>query len=149
MRTVSVPNEILIPQVKEFIDAGHTATFRVRGNSMRLFLKDGRDKVVLAPCAEVKVRDVVLAEVSPRRYVLHRVIKKNGERLVLKGDGNVYGTESCSTHDVIGKAVGFIRKGRARTDRVDAWKWRAYSRLWLMLAPFRRYILWACRHLGL
>lgn len=149
MRTVRVPNEIMIPQVKESIDAGHTATIRVRGNSMRLFLKDGRDKVVLAPCDEVKVRDVVLAEVASARYVLHRVIAKRGDRLVLMGDGNVRGTESCAVGDVIGKAVGFLRKGRGDADSVEGWKWRVYSRVWLALTPLRRYVLWACRHLGL
>lgn len=148
MNTRTIPNDVLIPEIKRFINEGHTAIFRVRGNSMRLFLKDGRDKVVLAPCRKAEVRDVVLAEITPGHYVLHRIIKKEGERLILKGDGNIYGTEECTTHDIVGIATGFIRKGRNSIDSVEGRKWRIYSSLWLMLTPMRRYILGICRRLG-
>ncbi len=141
MKTVSLPNNLLIPQIKRVIDEGHTATFRVRGFSMRIFLEDRRDKVVLAPCKEVFVGDVVLAEVMPEFYVLHRVIRKDGNRLTLMGDGNVKGTEKCLTENVIGVATGFIRKGRTRIDRTDSVKWKTYSWIWLRLRPLRRYIL--------
>ncbi len=141
MRTVSLPNNVLIPQIKRVIDEGHTATFRVRGFSMRIFLEDRRDKVVLAPCREVRKGDVVLAEVQPEFYVLHRVIRKDGNRLTLMGDGNIKGTEECLTENVIGVATGFIRKGRTRIDSTDGMKWKTYSWLWLRLQPLRRYIL--------
>lgn len=141
MRTVTLPNSILIPQIKKAIDEGHTVTFRVRGFSMRLFLEDRRDKVVLAPCKDVETGDVVLAETSKGNYVLHRIIKKEGERLTLMGDGNVAGTESCRTEDVIGVATGFFRKGRDKADLVSGRKWRLYSFVWLRLRPLRRYIL--------
>lgn len=149
MNTRTIPNDILIPEIKRFIDDGHTAIFRVRGNSMRLFLKDGRDKVVLAPCQKAEVRDVVLAEITPGHYVLHRIIKKEGNRLTLKGDGNVYGTEECTTDNIVGIATGFMRKGRNTIDSVNGRKWRIYSHLWLMLTPLRRYILGICRRLGI
>lgn len=148
MDTRTIPNDVLIPEIKRFIDEGRTAIFRVRGNSMRLFLKDGRDKVVLAPCQEAKVHDVVLAEITPGHYVLHRIIKKEGHRIILKGDGNVYGTEECTIHDIVGIATGFIRKGRSTIDSVEGCKWRIYSTLWLILSPVRRYILGICRRLG-
>lgn len=148
MKTRNIANDVLIPEIKRFIDEGHTAIFRVRGNSMRLFLQDQRDKVVLAPCKEVRENDVVLAEIRPGCYVLHRVIRKNGDSLTLQGDGNVKGTEHCSTANVIGIATAFIRKGRQHADSVEGWKWRTYSHLWLMLTPMRRYILGICRRLG-
>lgn len=149
MDTRTIPNDVLIPEIKRFIDEGRTAIFRVRGNSMRLFLKDGRDKVVLAPCQEAEVHDVVLAEITPGHYVLHRIIKKEGHRIILKGDGNVYGTEECTIHDIVGIATGFIRKGRSTIDSVEGCKWRIYSTLWLILSPVRRYILGICRRLGI
>ena len=135
MNTRTIPNDILIPEIKRFIDDGHTAIFRVRGNSMRLFLKDGRDKVVLAPCHKVNVRDVVLAEISPGHYVLHRIIRKDGKQLVLKGDGNVCGTEQCTTDNIVGIATGFIRKGRDTIDPVSGYKWRIYSAYGSCSAP--------------
>ena len=130
MKTIALPNALFIPEIKRAIDEGHTTTFRVRGYSMRLFLEDRRDKVVLAPCKEVKVGDVVLAE-----------IQKEGEHLTLMGDGNVYGTETCNTSNVIGIAIGFLRKGRDVMDTTDGKKWKIYSFFWIRLKPIRRYIL--------
>ena len=141
MKSFSIPNNILIPEIKKMIDEGHTTTFRVRGFSMRLFLEDQRDKVLLGPCKEVKCGDVILAEISPQRYVLHRVIKKEGDHLTLKGDGNIYGTEECDVKDIIGIAIGFYRKNREQPDLVTGWKWRTYSKIWLALSPVRRWIL--------
>lgn len=141
MKTIALPNALFIPEIKRAIDEGHTTTFRVRGYSMRLFLEDRRDKVVLTPCKEVKVGDVVLAEIQKDKYVLHRVIQKEGEHLTLMGDGNVYGTETCNTSNVIGIAIGFLRKGRDVMDTTDGKKWKIYSFFWLRLKPIRRYIL--------
>lgn len=143
MKTLSIPNDILIPQIKRVIDEGKSVTFLVKGYSMRLFLDNNRDKVILAPCEKDKVKpgDVVLAEVSKDVYVLHRIIKRTADSLILKGDGNIKGTETCRTSDVIGIAIGFYRKGRNRPDLVTGWKWKAYSFIWQRLSPVRRYIL--------
>lgn len=143
MRTIEIPNEILIPKVKEVIDRGATATLRVKGHSMRIFLSNGRDLVTLvAPEREnLRVGDVVLAEIQPKVYVLHRIIQRTQDQLTLMGDGNVGTTETCTINDVIGIVTQFYRKGRTKPDSVNGWKWKTYSRIWLTLTPFRRYIL--------
>ena len=143
MRTIEIPNEILIPKVKEVIDRGATATLRVKGHSMRIFLSNGRDLVTLvAPEREnLRMGDVVLAEIQPKVYVLHRIIQRTQDQLTLMGDGNVGTTEACTINDVIGIVTLFYRKGRTKPDSVNGWKWKTYSRIWLILTPFRRYIL--------
>ena len=143
MRTIEIPNEILIPKVKEVIERGATATLRVKGHSMRIFLSNGRDLVTLvAPEREnLRVGDVVLAEIQPKVYVLHRIIQRTQDQLTLMGDGNVGTTEACTINDVIGIVTLFYRKGRTKPDSVNGWKWKTYSRIWLTLTPFRRYIL--------
>ena len=151
MNVVSVPNEILIPRIAQFIAEGHTTTFRVKGRSMRAFLEDGRDQVVLAPfdAAGLRRGDVVLAEVSPRCYVLHRIIAREGERLTLRGDGNLRGCETCRVDDVLGLAVGFVRKGRSKVDRTSGLKWRFYSALWPQNFLARRIALALYRYIYL
>lgn len=143
MKTLAIPNDVLIPQIKRMIDEGKSVTFLVKGYSMRLFLENNRDKVILAPCEKDKVKpgDVILAEVEKDVYVLHRIIRRTDNSLILKGDGNIRGTESCRTSDIVGIAVGFYRKGRNRPDLVTEWKWKTYSFIWLSLSPVRRYIL--------
>lgn len=138
---VSLRNEELIPEVKRFIDEGHTVTLRVRGRSMRIFLEHERDIVKLAKAGSVAVGDVVLAEIAPGKYVLHRVIQRQDDDLVLKGDGNSRGVETCRMENVVAKAIAFRRKGRQREDKVTGWKWRIYSWIWMRLNFMRRYLL--------
>lgn len=162
MKTVNLPNNVFIPQIKELIDEGHTATFNVRGFSMRIFVENQRDKVLLGPCNEMpKVGDVILARAYMRartakdttqdvpHYVLHRVIRIEGEHIILRGDGNISGTEVCKQQDIVGRALGFYRKGRKTPDLVTSFKWRTYSRIWLILTPIRRWILAFYHHIWL
>ena len=149
MEAITIPNHILIPEIKRLIDEGHTTTFRVRGYSMRIFLEDRRDKVLLGPCSEVKVGDVVLAEIKPQVYVLHRIVKKDGNDLTLQGDGNAYGKEYCKVENIIGIAIGFYRKGRTTPDLVTGRKWRVYSYIWMHLVPIRIWLLRIWNHLPL
>lgn len=148
-RELLVPNEILIAEVKQALAEGHSATIRVKGFSMRLFLEDGRDIVKLAKRQpqDIKVKDVALAEISPGHYVLHRVISRKGKRLTLMGDGNIRGTESCNDTDVVGIVTDFYRKGRKRPDSATGLKWRTYSSIWLAIKPMRRIILGIYRRL--
>lgn len=141
MRTREVPNALFVQAVEKELREGRTVTFRVKGNSMRPFLSDGRDQVILAPLERsVRRGDVVLAEVMPGRFALHRVVEVRGETITMRGDGNPRGVETFEEKDVVGIARGFLRKGRTRPDLVTGRKWRLYSWLWMRLLPLR-YVL--------
>lgn len=117
-----------------------SVTFIVRGFSMRPFLEDGRDKVVLVPPREPKIGDVVLAEISEKRYALHRVIKVEDGTYTMRGDGNPLSmTEQFTQDKIIGLADGFIRKGKFVS--TDSRQWRCYSAVWNILKPLRRILL--------
>lgn len=146
---IEIPNEILINEIKKMLNEGHSATFRVKGYSMRPFLENERDSVKIEKTVaeDINVKDVVLAEVQPHVYVLHRVIDRIDNQLTLKGDGNIIGTEHCLVNDVVGKATAFYRKGRKQPDLVTATKWKIYTNIWLALSPFRRILLGVYRRL--
>ena len=137
-------NARLLPEVISMIEEGHTITLPLRGFSMRPFLEDGRDKALLGKAEQLKVGDVVLAEIRPKTYVLHRIIAINGEHITLLGDGNLT-PEYCRCCNVHAIALGFFRKGRTHLDSVNNRKWRCYSRCWMALSPLRRYLLWLYR----
>lgn len=139
-------NNIIIPQFVKMIDEGHTITFKLRGISMRPFLEDCRDKVVLRKPQEPKVGDAVLAEISKGVYVLHRIVKIKGNDIVLQGDGNL-STERCKRNDIRAVAEAFYRKGHTNPDYTAGWKWRIYSFIWMHLLPIRRYLLFIDRRL--
>lgn len=141
-----MPNERLLPAVVALIEEGRTVTLPLRGISMRPYLEDGRDKAVLAKPGTPHVGDVVLAEVSPSFYVLHRLVCIDGTRATLRGDGNL-GTEECHLTDIKARATAFYRKGRSKAESTDSAKWRTYSWLWTKLLPLRRYLLYIHRHL--
>lgn len=143
-KKVEVDNKLFIPEVIRMLDEGHTVTIGLRGFSMRPFLEDRRDEALLRKPASINVGDAVLAEVAPGRYVLHRIIAIDGDRITLRGDGNL-SEERCLRSNIHGYAEGFYRKGRTRIDYTSGRKWRAYSYVWTRLYPIRRYLLFAYR----
>lgn len=148
IREVEFSNMVLLPEIVKMMNEGHTVTLRLRGFSMRPFLEDNRDKALLKKANRVHVGDAVLAEIGPKHYVLHRIIKIEGENITLRGDGNL-AVEHCKTNDVKGLALGFYRKGHKYLDKTDGIKWRFYSFIWMSLYPIRRYLLAAYRHIWL
>lgn len=127
--------------VKELLSQGKSVRITVRGNSMRPHLVHERDYVLLQPAKTVKVGDIALAEVSPLHFVLHRVVRIDGERVTMRGDGNPVGTELCTLSDICGTVAGFIRKGRDVTESPSTVGYRLYSWLWMHTLPLRRYML--------
>lgn len=138
--SVSVNNAEFLPSVIEYIEQGHTAIISLKGNSMLPFLVDGRDKALLGKAINIKVGDAVLAEIMPSKFVLHRIVKIEGEDVTLLGDGNL-ASEHCRVKDIKASVIGFYRKGHTTIDSVNGRKWRLYSFFWTRLYPIRRYIL--------
>ncbi len=136
-----------MPEIKQLLNEGHTVTLPLKGNSMRPYLVHMRDKALLEKPKKLSVGDVILAEVSPRHYVLHRLIAidsssvSDGDAvLTLRGDGNL-NIETCHASDVLAIATAFYRKGRDKADRIDTRKYRLYVWLWMNTFPLRRYLL--------
>ena len=135
------PNEKFIPLfLAQMAEEGATGTIIARGYSMMPFIEHNRDRLVFAQVDRVRVGDVVLAEISKGVFVCHRVERLDGDRLTMRGDGNVQGTEQCRLQDVRARLITVIRKNKTyNLDTSTAWK--VYSFLWPRLLPLRRYLL--------
>jgi hypothetical protein len=144
-KKVIIPNDILLDETAGLIRKNHTVTHMVRGNSMNPFLADRRDKVIIAPAGEntLSVGTLALACDGGGRYVLHRIIKQDGNRLLLMGDGNLKETEESSAESVLGVAIVVIRKNKAYG--CSGYIWKIYSFFWVKMLPLRRYLLAVCR----
>lgn len=127
------PNDILLGEVAAVLQQGSEAVIIPTGNSMLPFIRDGRDRVVLKHLEQVSVGDILLFRINGR-YVLHRLVARQGDRLTLMGDGNIRGQEHCSVSDVIGTVVEIIRPSGRRIKP-------ARGRVWGLLKPVRRYLL--------
>lgn len=140
IREVRFDNSAFLPEVIKLLDEGHTVTLKLRGVSMRPFLEDGRDKALITKAKGVRRGEAVLAVTSAGKYVLHRVVRVDGDNVTLRGDGNI-GVEHCKVGDVKGFVIGFYRKGRSTIDKTNGFKWIAYSFIWTACLPVRRYLL--------
>ena len=119
-----LPNEIFIPEIARLINEGKQVVFTPTGVSMRPFIEGGVDNVTLVKPETLRVGDIVLAEVQPQHYVLHRIYALDGNSVTLMGDGNVQGTEHCSQSDVLAKVVA-IHSPKGRNKPITrAWLWR-------------------------
>ena len=141
MTTRLVDNNVLIPEVAKLIASGHTVTLTVRGNSMRPFIEGERDKALLVRPRTIRVGDPILALVDDGRYVLHRVIAVNKEKITLMGDGNLCGTETCKPDNVIAHVDAFIRGPHQHSVSTRYVRWRIYSFLWPRHTLSRRILL--------
>ena len=110
---------------------------------MRPFLEHCRDKVRLAPFTDLKVGDAVLAEFSPDKYVLHRIIEIDGDVVVMMGDGNLRHKEICCKEDIVGVVTHYIRRGK--TIPASDPRLQRRVRMWHKLLPVRRYLLYIYR----
>lgn len=140
MQRLSVPNEVLLPEVDRLLASGTCVTLRTKGNSMLPFIVGDRDCVTLEPSKTFLSGDIVLAHLENGHYVLHRILAIKNEHIILMGDGNLIGKEYCRTTDICGKVCAIIRAGKRAIDPNTPSE-RRKARVWIKLLPVRRYLL--------
>lgn len=140
-----IPNDIFFAQVISEINAGRSVIIKVKGTSMLPFIRNGKDAVKLDPVNQQLVqKDVVLFNYNGN-YILHRIVKIEGNRYLIQGDGIYSSCESCNREDIVGKVSEIHRlKGNEKYKiyPTDEWPWRLYSTCWLFFRPLRRYLLY-------
>ena len=133
MTKVVLPNEVLIGEVAELLNAGREVVMTPKGNSMLPFIRGDVDNVRLRKPESLHVGDIALARFGGR-YVMHRIIAINGDTVTLMGDGNLQGTESGPRSEVIGVVLEIITPSNRH-------RRPGKGRLWRKLLPVRRYLL--------
>ena len=136
-----VDNDTFFAWVESEIEAGHAVRFRLKGNSMFPLLRNGKDVVVLEKCPAESLQpmDVVLFRYRGK-HVLHRIIRREGERLLIQGDGSIVAKEECTVDDVVGKVLRICRPS-GKEIPVGSWQWTIPSRMWHGLGFLRNWIL--------
>ena len=141
-------NAEFLPEVFALVNEGHDVTIPLRGFSMRPFLEDGRNLAILCKIDRpLKVGDIVLAELSPGRYALHRIFRLDDKRVQMLGDGNLTPDPVIRHEDVKVFVKAFLRKGSKTPDYVDGKKFQRYSKFRMQVRPIRRWLLAIWRRL--
>ena len=144
MKKVVIANEEMAEEVKRLIGMNHEVIIPVKGNSMLPFIQGDKDLAVLRPASHpLKKWDVVLAYDSRGVLLLHRIIHIAGDELILMGDGNLVGIETCRVSDVIAKLESVKRDDKVMYCNTGSARVKAV--VWYFLRPLRRYLLFVYR----
>lgn len=139
MKTIA--NDTFFAWVEAELAEGRPVCFRLKGNSMFPLLRNGKDSVILEKCNldTLKPMDVVLFRYKGN-HVLHRILRRENNQLLIQGDGSFVAKEQCTVDDVVGKVVQVCRPS-GKVLSVDSWQWRLPSRLWRLSNPLRVFLL--------
>jgi hypothetical protein len=133
-------DEQILSEAIRLVGEGVQVTFPVNGRSMYPFIVGGEDSVVLVKPSGLAVGAVVLAKVEGGRYVVHRIVNIDGDKITLMGDGNLCGREHCHIQDVKAVAVQVVGKtGKKRP--LYGFCGNLCAKIWYVARPIRRYLL--------
>ena len=123
-----------LDRVEEVLAAEEVFVTTTSGMSMYPMLRHRRDTVVIRPvCGRLKKYDVPLYRRGDE-YVLHRIIRVNGDGTYdIRGDNCFLVERSIPEDCVIGYLDGFTRG--EKEIRMDSFGYRIYSRVWVTLHP--------------
>lgn len=131
-----VANDVLLSEVCSQLNKGKRVKLHAKGDSMRPSIYGEKDILILSPPIHLHNGDVVLAHINDERYVIHRIISINSNRIILAGDNNLFQREVCELKDVFGIVDRIIRDGRER--KLTTFSFRIIAFGWRMLLPFRK-----------
>ena len=141
---MTVPNEILLEEVARLLTEGKNVELMTKCNSMLPYIIGNRDSVILRQEDGYRLRagDIVLARRGAGVFVLHRIIAISGDELTLRGDGNVWGTETVRREDVLGRVIRIVHPSGKSCVAHKAFFWRHTGPLFrrCVLAAYRRTI---------
>lgn len=138
-------NSFFFEDIRAQISNGKPVHIKAKGNSMLPFIKNEKDIIILNPVdGIVKKGMLVLARTANDSYVIHRVIRTDQERIILKGDGNIITEEVCTKEDIIAKVAAVIHNKRMIKE--NGFIWNLYRYAWpgndfarrVLLAIYRR-----------
>ena len=138
----------MMEEIRALISEGKLVTLTVKGNSMNPFFVHLRDQITLGPWKDSDIRKGTVALVKDTRgnYLIHRIVKREADRITLIGDGNIGLIENATLENIIGIMYSITRKGR--THSAQGLLWKSYSWLWMLLTPVRRWPLGLWRKLN-
>ncbi len=126
----------LIPIIRELLRTGQKIRLRVAGSSMYPFIKDGDVIEIEEPRSCPRRGDVLLVRVCEDNYVIHRVVKVDGEYFYLRGDAQQGLQGPFRQRDVVGRVLAIYRDGRRYV--LERGFLRIMSLLWTYITPSRK-----------
>ena len=138
-KQINIATQQIFEEVSKIVAEGGMVTLTAVGYSMNPGIVHMRDQVTLGPWTDSDIRPGTVALVRDLRgnVVLHRIIKRKGNYILLEGDGNIGQKEKATLDGIAGIMHSITRKNRIYTSknllwRIYSWAWVA---LWRKLNP--------------
>lgn len=147
-KQILINKEDIFKEISTIIAEGKAVTLTANGYSMNPFLFHLRDQITLGPWTDSDIRPGAVALVRDIKgnIVLHRIVSRKGNEIILEGDGNICQQEKATLDGIAGIMLSITRKNRTYTSK--SLLWRIYSWVWMALKPIRRYPLGLWRRLN-
>lgn len=142
-----VPNGLFFAEVEENLAQGRSVIIPLKGYSMRPFLRNQRDNVVLTPIGERELRrGMVLLFRYRGAHILHRYRGTVEGKLRMVGDGNYRLEERVERKDVVALLTRVERGGRGFDYGSCEWRvrsvWSLGVRLLRCVALWTKHKIW-------
>lgn len=147
-KKITIDKDTMYQEISRLIAEGKTVSITVKGYSMNPFLMHLRDQITLGPWTDGDIRRGTVALVRDVRgnVLIHRIIRRDGNIIILEGDGNIGLQEKATLAGIAGIMHSITRKNRTYSSK--SFIWRAYSWIWMFLRPVRLYPLALWRKLN-
>ena len=135
-----VDTQEYMEMIRALLEDGQEVSMIVTGNSMRPFLKHGRDKICMKKTdRKLRKGDIVFYRRENGQYVMHRILKCGDQSYTLLGDGQIVPESGIRQEQIFAR----ITKVQVRGKWIGSenFRWRFFEHIWIRF--------WGIRKLGL
>ena len=132
-----VDTQEYMEMIRALLENGQEVSMIVTGNSMRPFLKHGRDKICMKKTdRKLRKGDIVFYRRENGQYVMHRILKCGDQSYTLLGDGQIVPESGIRQEQIF-----------ARITKVQVWgkwigpenfRWRFFEHIWIRFWGIRK-----------
>lgn len=128
--------------LKDVLDSVGVYSGLTTGTSMRPIIHQNRDTIIVAkPEGRLNKYDVPLYYApGGEKYIMHRIIEVYDDHYICMGD-NVAFKERVTDDMIVGKLIGYYRKGKTYIDLENNKAYKLYVKIWMKLIPIRPFTM--------
>ena len=138
-----LPPELLLEEYCRLLESDEAIDalpLLISGNSMAPFLVHNRDTVYLSRITRpLKKGDVVLYRRANGNYILHRILRIQGDLFTIIGDAHSGAESGISREQILAIMTSARRKGVLQ--QPGSFWWDFFAKVWLRIIPLRRPLM--------
>ena len=132
--TLNLKREDFASIAQGVLSRGRILKFKAKGGSMSPFIRNGDVVEVVPAKGKINLGDIILYRSSYGNPVVHRVIQRNKESIITKGDSVPSSDEPILFEQVLGRVVAVEKNGWCI--RLDRPMVKVLSILLALISPF-------------